>query len=44
VGRDGLAAAAYGGRVYVCGGMDERDMDLDIVESVGSDGRWRRES
>ncbi len=29
--RDGLAPAVCGGRVYVSGGMDERDMDLGTV-------------
>ena len=26
------------------GGMDERDMDLDVIESCGVDGTWRREA
>ena len=43
VARDGCAAAVCGERVYVTGGMDERDMDLDAVESCGGDGVWRRE-
>jgi hypothetical protein len=42
--RDGLAAAVCDDRLYVSGGMDERDMDLDLVESCGPDRVWRRES
>jgi len=43
VARDGCAAAVSSGRVYVSGGMDDREMDLDVVESCGGDGVWRRE-
>ena len=43
-GRDGTAVAVGGGRIYVSGGMDERDMDLDVIESCGADGTWRREA
>ena len=34
--RDGLAAAVCGGRLYVSGGMDERDMDLGTKFSLFS--------
>ncbi len=43
VPRDGSAAAICGGRLYVIGGVDEDDCDLDIVESVGPDMKWRTE-
>ena len=33
----------YDGRVYASGGMEERDMDLDAIESCGAAGSWRCE-